>query len=159
MYLAMTNLAKLILSDTYTHEQLNARLATMRTIFDMQFYTKEQPKKMLATNTVWARKILGLAPDRQTAYAAIDEVASIAAQAPVAVLYIAQRLPDVSYTTIGTWLRKTVNPAIFMRIRVDPSRTAGCALVWNGHYYDFSIGNQLNETRSYIRELLQKYRK
>lgn len=66
------------------------------------------------------------------------------------VIYLPFEIGHKESFQIGIWLRKNYGKNFLFEVKFDPSLIAGCALVWNGIYKDYSLKAKIAENQVQI---------
>lgn len=126
-----------------------SRTEQLNTFFAEQEVDEETREAMRA----WGEEFL----EQFTADTVYDTIAQVQEEgeaAPQLTLYVPVRLPHEHIADVGAWLREQLHRHLLLRVRVDPGAVGGCAFIWNGTYYDFSLKYFTRQHHSELRELL-----
>ncbi len=65
-------------------------------------------------------------------------------------VYLAFEMGGIEIQRFGQFIRLKTRKNLLIEIKYDPNLIAGCALVWQGIYKDFSLKNTLKQQQSEI---------
>ena len=147
-----------ILKDTFTLSQLKSRIRALKGSFLKKFFGGEIPNTALDLN--W---ISSLPPSfnqqftKDNVYRIFDELEAQISKLPILTIYLTFEPDEATTYQIGSFARKTFRNTLLLDIKLDPALLAGCALVWNGVYKDFSLRAKLQENRVKILDNFKKF--
>lgn len=168
----MNEILNIILKDTYSLSDLKHRLNILKTyivqnLFGVDQSTQKQPAE---TDLAWLKS---LSPaffqnfNKDNTYQLMSELDKTINQLKTLTIYVAFEPDSYSLILMGKYVRKTfsqpekttssTNFPILLDIKYDPSQIAGCALVWNGIYKDFSLRSGILDKRQLILDSFKKY--
>lgn len=76
---------------------------------------------------------------------------------PSLILYVPIEFPVPNTKEIASWLRQHVHPQLLMKMIVEPDLAAGCSLVKDGVYYDFSFRHFLRQRESELLDTIHEH--
>lgn len=153
-----------ILSSTFTTHKLQRRMNLLKNYINAKVYNSAPLdfKKMSidAEDIEWIQsfdeKLLGQITTFNfgTVFQNLD--AEIKKITPL-ILYIPVELPSYEIIRLGNYLRQSYGPKFLVDIKIDPTLIAGCALVWNGKYYDYSLRQKISQNKDIIVSKLKEF--
>lgn len=161
-----------LLANTYTQTEALSRLRALRDLILVQLFgskTKStraerppSPDGMGPTGqqTLW---LTSLDKDfysqfnRKNVYGLFDSLEREIKKNKPLVIYLPFELPEESVTDLGQRLRKNFGKNFLAEIKIDPLLIAGCSLVWNGIYKDYSIRQKITDNRERILAMIGEY--
>lgn len=164
-----------IISNTFTKQDFYARLAVVEECLEKALFTSEtetDTTHRTALITDFARQtgrgdmaafIEGWGDDVLNSFTASDlylqmeELKSSVESLPTLVLYAPVLLKNEDMVDVGKWSREQFDPRVMIDLMVDPKALGGCAFVWEGEYYDYSLNYFFNKKEAEIVELIRSY--
>ena len=163
----------IIISNTYTIESLHFRMSLLKEFLEDFFFSEkennetrmERFKKFLEVQDVDEHTFKDLSSLQEdflesftpeNMYKIIEEILKEADRLPLVVLHVPVSLPFENIKGIGEWLRENVRENIMLRLKVDYNSVGGCAIAFQGKYYDFSLRYFMREKRKDIFKLIQE---
>lgn len=153
-----------ILKDTYTLSSLKHRLNVLKNYIVQNLFGADNPEAQPEeTDLVWLRS---LPPaffqnfNKDNTYQLMLELDNAINQLKTLIIYLAFEPDNTSLTLIGKYVRKTIpsaNLPMLLDIKYDRSLIAGCALVWNGIYRDYSLKSRIEEKKQLILDSFKRY--
>lgn len=150
-----------IFEDIYTYQQYKNRAKFLReTLVRRIFGSKDKDSDLSAHSqgNLWLSKNGGKIFqqfNKDNVYQILGDIDTAAKKLPVLTLYIPADLPDEEIDKLGLHIRNLIGKTILIDIKLNPSLLAGCALVWNGIYKDFSIKEAIDQKKE---EILAQFR-
>lgn len=156
----MNDLLNTILKDTYNQTQLKHRLRILKSHLISQLFGANG--QALATEDLtWLRS---LPADfyhqftKDSVYQLLAEGENQLQKIQTLIIYLPFELDDQATSNLGEAVRKTfAKPDLVLDIKYNPALIAGCALVWNGVYRDYSLRARIEEKKDEILEGFKKY--
>lgn len=155
-----------LLAETYTRADALSRLRALKDLFLVEMFGSAQEIKPQTSrretpgqHTPW---IVSLGSsirryfNRDNVYQLFDSLEEEIKKIKSLVIYLPSIMPEEGTVAIGKHLRKTYGTRFLMEIKVDPSLLAGCGLVWNGIYKDYSIRQKIDGNRTKILEMIKE---
>lgn len=159
----------------YTIQDIYLATGLLKEFFDSYLFKNERKencraalKKFLKEHGEFEHIVRGLlslsddfyeAFDSETAASIFDSLEKKAEECDQIILYIPTLLPSEETKKIGEWMRTNVTKTVLLDLKVDRFSTGGCAFVWNGVYYDFSLRYFLKKKEKEIAQMIRSYRK
>jgi len=144
-----------LLPHVYTEREFRHTLSVLQAFLESRLFSsshgtsiREQLRSFFETrkNEEYAKIVLDRAGDDfyqvftvKNAYDVLQGIERSIELLPIVTLYVPIELPHQSVSDIGKWLRDRVHSQTLMQIIVEPDVAAGCALVKDGIYHDFSF--------------------
>lgn len=73
------------------------------------------------------------------------------------IIFLPFEIPRPELIQLITYLRQSYGPAFLAEVKFDPNLIAGASFVWKGVYKDYSIHQRIDDNRSEIITMFQKY--
>jgi len=171
----MSPLLTKITENTYTVKDLHRRLRLMQQCLESVLYDEPDQMRITPVATRRERAIETLADERDKAtLQTLDEqdwnsftAATLATkmkalleeseQLPVMTLYLPVAFTDKQLAPLSAWARREVAAGIMFEVLIDPKVVGGCAFVYNGTHFDWSLRRYLRAKRGVITSLLNAY--
>lgn len=155
------NILTAILKDTFTLNSLNHRLRILKSYLLKALFGGAKQSVLLQEDLNWLAT-LGESFyknfTKDNVYQIFDDLARLQAKLPKLTIYLPFEATDNLCLQIGSYARKTFGkPNIILDTKYDPALVAGCALVWNGIYRDYSLRARVEERKEEILAGFKKY--
>lgn len=151
----------LLLTQSYTLHQLNERLQFLKGYLQSQIFGTKDTRGFSSEDLTW----LSSQPPTLTSDITKDNIDSIfddlekkIKEVKALVMFIPTDFPADTIKDIVTRLRKDYGNNFLIDLKTDPNLIAGCALVWNGIYKDYSLRGKMNERKDEILSILKKWK-
>lgn len=163
-----------ILSHTYTKSDFYRTLDVVQEYLEHAFYNTDDTDDTNHTERLvryaesqgdvlvaehlkeWGEPVLSVFT-RENLYEKLKELKSAFEGLPEIVLYAPVLFGKEEVLTIGGWCRENLDRNIVLSMHVEPGVVGGCAFVWNGTYYDFSLDYFLEKKKEEITHLIRSY--
>ncbi|MBI2017776.1 hypothetical protein HYS92_01875 [Candidatus Daviesbacteria bacterium] len=156
----MDQIFEAILGKTYTVFQFKHRLRILKSNFAQKFYGGAILIEPTAEDLKWL-KLLPETFFQQFTPANLEETFSFLEsklkQTPTLALNLAFNPPDELITELGEYYRKNFNSFKLIDLKFDLKLIAGCSLVWNGVYKDYSLKARIEERKEVILQSFKKF--
>ena len=96
---------------------------------------------------------------KEDLYSKIEEYTKTIGKLPELTLVLPFSPEEADLAHLATWLRKEVKPELLLSLQLDPSLGAGCGLIIDGTYHDYSLNAELKQINSKIQTLLANFEK
>lgn len=157
-----------ILQNTFTKACFLKRLALLRGYLEAKYYKKADLdiESYLNTGQVNGHDRLAVITWKnqfihnftaQNSYQIINKLTENLNRLPIITLYLAVIISDNDIDKIGGWFRNILKTQVLLDINLNPNLVAGCAFVYNGKYYDYSLRNLISSRKDQISRILQNY--
>ena len=151
-----------ILKDTYTVNKLKLRLRILKSYFLKALFGGEAEKEALDQSELnWLNSVPPFFYqkfNKDNVYALFKQAEDKINQLLPVVVYLPFEANDQSIAQIGQFARITFNnTSLLLDIKHDPGLIAGCALVWNGVYRDYSLRAKIEERKAAILQSFKKF--
>jgi|AntRauTorckE6833_2_1112554.scaffolds.fasta_scaffold22747_3 hypothetical protein len=104
----------------------------------------------------WGEPVLSVFT-RENLYKKLKDLKEEFEGLPEIVLYAPVLFGKEETETIGAWCRENLDRNIVLSMHVEPSVVGGCAFVWNGTYYDFSLDYFWEKKKGEIAHVIRSY--
>lgn len=146
-------LTKQIIATTYTLHKLRKRIRLLKEFLNHKLYQNGAVSENIdAEDQEWLQTIApylqGVNHNNIDQF--INSLEQIADKTTPLIIYTARELPQKEVLDLGVWVRKNINPTLFVDVKLDPSLLAGCALVWNSIYRDYSLRKRIEDNKEEI---------
>lgn len=155
-----------MLENTYTLHQLNRRIRLLKQILSDKIYHPDTPQKALGTITSqqsdinWYKQLstefLNLFNQKNLTEIFTSLETTAQSQKP-ALIYTAIELPDDEIDKLGVYLRQSYEERFLFDLKIDPSLIAGCSIVYNGLFKDYSLRKKLETNKEAILKEIQGF--
>jgi len=168
------NILQTLTKNFYTIQDVNLAASLLKEFFDSYLFKSERKedyrtalKKFLKDKTESehiVRVLLSFKDDFYEAFNAetvakiFHELENELEEHKSIILYVPTLLPGEETKKIGEWMRSNVASNILIDIKVDRFATGGCAFVWNGIYYDFSLRYFMKKKEKEVAAAIRSYR-
>ena len=102
----------------------------------------------------WGEPVLSVFT-RENLYEKLKDLKEDFEGLPEIVLYAPVQFGKEEVVTIGAWCRENLDRSIVMNMQVDTTVVGGCAFVWDGTYYDFSLDYFFEKKKGDITHLIR----
>lgn len=151
-----------LLINTFTILDLNKRLRALKDYLTHNFYAKDDKylESLPIEESQWLK---GLGDDFYKNFSQqnlTEMMASIEAEIkkiPSITIYLAFELPHPEVKYLSDWFRQNYHKNYLIEIKLNPNLIAGCALVKNGLYKDYSLSQNIQNSRQAILEKFKGY--
>lgn len=149
-----------ILTSVYTFHDLLDRLQFLKTYLKIKIFGGKE-ENFSSQDMIW---LAGLGKDfleditkdnLDQTFADLEKKIKIVK--PL-VVFVPNELPSEVIRDIVVKLRRDYGPNFLVDLKVDPNLIAGCALVWNGIYKDYSLRGKMTEMRTEVLSILKKWK-
>ena len=159
---------QLLLTTTFTKQQLTARMRLLRSYAELVSFTSLQSSltEYLSLQNVpleeqkiiahWYDLAVKLAAGKPLINA-VKQIENALENVPSLTLYLPKASENTSVSTSCLWFRKQLNPEIVLEVSVKPELVAGMAFVWNGKYRDFSLHYFFEKHKAEIKQVIDEY--
>lgn len=118
-------------------------------------YAESQGDVLVAEHLAgWGEPVLSIFT-RENLYEKLKELKEEFEGLPEMVLYTPVQFGKEEVVIIGAWCRENLDRNIVLSMQVEPTVVGGCAFVWNGAYYDFSLDYFLEKKKEEITHLIR----
>lgn len=150
-----------ILSDTYTQTDALRRLRLIKYLALQKLFgsSKEKEEEISPEDSAWLStqdKTLALLT-RENVYEETEAVTDKILSINPLVVYLPFELLYQEVQKLGRRLRTTYGKNFLVEVKIDPNLIAGCALVWNGIYKDYSLRQKIQEQKEKILQVFRGY--
>lgn len=154
----MNNLLALLLTNTYSLNQLKHQLSILKSYFEQQFFGGNvtfSAKDLEWVKTLPQDQLTKINKDNltttfQEAETQLDNLSTL-------ILYLTFEPDEQTVAQIGEFARKTFNKQILLDIKFDPNLIAGAALSFNGAYKDYSLRAKIEERKAEVLDSFKKF--
>lgn len=168
---APDELLAIILSNTYTVQDIERRLSILRSCVEAALFTEtdlsyleecalflsdKAPAHDAEAIKEWGEPVL-TAFSQSNLQARMKALESAVETLPVLTLYIPCTFPEDELKMLGDWCRAEYHPETLLDLHVDASVVGGCGLVSKDTYYDLSFSARKQEFPELITNLLAEY--
>lgn len=159
----------------YTIQDIYLATSLLKEFFDSYFFTSKKKesckpalKKFLKKHGEFEhinRGLLSLGDDfyetfnPDTSASIFDLLAKKIEECKQIILYVPILLPFDETKKIGEWIHANIEKSILIDLKVDRFAAGGCAFVWNGVHYDFSLRYFLKKKEKEIIQMIRSYKK
>lgn len=163
-------IVSVMLRNTYTTDDLVERIGHMRTYLSKRLFSEKDADTSLnevlrdtcdahtlSCLTDWEAAFTKANIVPLVVYETLDSIEEDMAGIPSVTLYVPIHFSPVHVERFGTWFRRNVQPNILMTMRTDARTSGGCAFIWKGTYYDFSLRYHINAHRKDIISMCDMY--
>lgn len=156
----MENILDIILNNTFTHTQLAHRVSLLKSHLSNQLFGGLEKIELAQED---AQYLNSLPKDffqkftKENITKTFEEIDEALKKIQPLTIYIPFELPLESLNKLSAWLKNKFGRQLVLDIRLDPGLIAGCALVWNGVYKDYSLKSRLAENKEKILEIFKEY--
>lgn len=120
-------------------------------------YAKNKNKSSIAPYFLeWGEEVFGIF-NTENIYNQIRDLKEKAGNLPELVLYVPVDLTGKGIEGVGGFVRERLGENVLIDLVIEPNSLGGCAFVWNGKHYDFSLNHFLEEKRADITSLIKSY--
>lgn len=155
----MNEILNTILKDSFTLAQLKHRIRVLKVYLESALFGGQNPK-LITSDFSWLSALgqpLMTQFTKDNLYQKFQEMEEVVAKLPILIIYLPFETTDAANLQIGSYLRKAYNRIILLDPKLDPKLLAGCALVWNGVYKDYSLRIKIEERKGEILESFKKF--
>ncbi len=151
------DILSIILTNTYSINQLKHRLGLLKTYLEGQIFGIEKPIPQTDPwiNALDKNLLSGFNKDNLTL--TFENLHTQIASLEVLTLYLTFEPDETTLTQLGEYVRKTFNRMVLLDTKYDPNLIAGAALVWKGLYKDFSLRSKIEEKKGEILTSFQAF--
>lgn len=156
----MDDLLNIILKDTYTLASFKHRLRILKSYLDKKFFGGQDAELLEGADNDWLKSL----PDsfwekfnKDNLISQISGLENKLNQLNSLIIYLAFEAGDDVSITIGKKVRELFQMNLLLDIRHNPALIAGCALVWQGIYKDYSLKSKIEARKSEILASLNKF--
>lgn len=150
-----------ILEKTYTVNDLARRIRYIKQIAENQvFNSLNNTIESFQNDAEWINSLGGdffKSFNRENVYELTEALEKSVNSMKKLVLYLPFELPPEQTVEIGQKLRQDFGPNFIFDPKINPNLIAGCALVWNGVYHDYSVHGRIQEKQSDILSVFRTY--
>ncbi len=150
-----------LISKVYTTHDLSQRLQFLKNYLKVQIFGDKDTKNFSSENIAWFSTL----PPDFTKDINKDNIDQIFADLEKEtknikslVVFIPTEFPSQTVKDITNKLRIDYGPNFLIDLKIDPNLIAGCSLVWNGIYKDYSLRAKINESREDILSILKAWK-
>lgn len=161
------------LSNTFTQDSAQHRLALTKEFLEYYFFTSHENQNLtyLLNKFIneknenrdefnalfgWGYRFFE-SFNRDNLYQLLATLESEVKNLPIAILYLPIVLPIYHLPRLSGWFRRNIRPNFLLDIKFDRDLIAGCAIVWQETYYDFSLRYFLNLNKPAIKKIIEDY--
>lgn len=144
-----------ILENTFTLNKLKSRLPLLKEFLTATFFSSaDQFKKDLtAADLAWLDSLgsdFYHSFDKNNLTQTLAQIETYLSSIKPLVLYLPIIIPSAELTRLGQKLRSEYGKNFLYELKFDPNLIAGCALVWNGVYKDYSLRSGIEAKKTEI---------
>lgn len=163
------NLLLQLVNSSYTKADIKRRLRLLREYLEMCFYTPDAntplteflKKKYASVEDMkiigsWGKDFLGTF-NKANLYTTLNKLIEDIDKLPVICLYLPYEPGKEDKEKFGNILREKFGKSLIMDVKRDEKIFAGCALVKNGVYHDYSLRAYLERHKDKIEGVVDKY--
>ncbi len=169
----MEDLYSHIVANTYSRETALRRFALLGQIIEAVLYDQSvvnitegyeialratvanvhERAAMLAWGTTWLSVV-----SATTVQTFLETLHKKILSTPQQVVYVPVALDMAGEAVVGTWCRGVLQvPTLLIDYEIDTTLIAGCGLVIDGHYYDYSFSSRMRKHPHLVRDILNIY--
>lgn len=155
------NILNVLLAKTYIHSHLLHRISVLKSYLSKKLFSDDSDFEELSKADKTFLELLDenfykqfTRENLSSIFEALEE--KIKKIQPL-VIYLSFELPDTESLKLGNFLRKNFTAINTFDPRVDPTLIAGCALIYNGLYKDYSLKSRLEQNRDKILVTFKRY--
>ncbi len=151
-----------ILNGTYTLTDAIRRIKAVRQFILNQVFASAIGQ-FTAANEVDTAWLSSLGADfyaqftPQNVYTLMDNAERELNKIPVLNIYLPFEIPQGEIVRVGGKLRTDYGKNFLVDFKIDPNLIAGCALVWNSVYKDYSVRQRIEDNRPAIINIIRGY--
>lgn len=166
-------LLEIILSNTYSRQSLKHRLNLTREFLEFHFFSPHENQNLIYLLNrfvdqkkegrdefnalyTWGNDFFD-SLKRENFYDYLEKISQAAREIPEAILYLPFMPPIYEEPKLCGWFRENVKPRFLISVKFNRNLIGGCALVWKGVYYDFSLRYYLTKSRVTIKKVVEEY--
>lgn len=149
-----------LVSQVYTLHQLHERMQFLKSYLKSQIFG-DKDSSFNSDDMTW----LSAQPADLTADITKDNLDKVfedlekqAKELKTLVIFTATDFPPATIKDLALKVRKDFGENFLIDLKSDPNLIAGCALVWNGVYRDYSLRGKMNEKKEDILSILKKWK-
>lgn len=156
----MDNILTIILKDTYTLSGLKHRIRILRAYLENALFgggqkTDFSPQDFAFISSLGQVDLGQFTKD--DLYQKFQNFEAEISKLPILTIYLPFESTDASSLQIGSYIRKSFNRIMLLDPKFDPNLIAGCSLVWNGVYRDYSLRAKIEQRKEEILESFRGY--
>jgi hypothetical protein len=169
-----TYLLQKILSNTYTKPDFYRSINVVQEFLEHAFYNTDDADDSNHTERIvrqvrmsgdiavaerieqWGDVVLSVFT-RENLYEKLKELKDEIEGLSEFVLYVPTAFGPREVELIGQWCRENMNRTIVLNFVVEPDAVGGCAFVWEGVYYDFSLDHFIKKKEAEIARIILSY--
>lgn len=150
-----------LVSGVYTMHDLEEKLQFLKNYLKIQIFGDKDTKNFSSEDLTW---LATLPPDfikdinKDNMDQIFADLEKETKNLKALVMFIPTDFPHATIKDLSLKLRKDYGPRFLIDLKNDPNLIAGCALVWNGIYKDYSLRAKINESREDILLILKKWK-
>jgi len=169
----MDELYTAILNNTYSREAALRRVSLLRQAVETALYDQSVTDQVAAYEAALAVEVPDMADQQAIAAWGTAWLAAVSGSGvhefletlrakllatTQRVVYVPVLLSSQGEQMVGAWCRQTLGiPELFIDYELDTSLIAGCGIVIDGQYYDYSFSAQLAARPNLVRDILNTY--
>jgi len=163
----MDDLLAIILKDTFSSTQFKTRVRLLKSNLLKSFFgsnaqNQDTSEGLPATQDLSWLKSLSESFyqkfNKDNVYNIFSSIEKLSANLPVLTMYLTFEPDSITLNQLGASTRQTFNsPSLLLDIKIDPNLIAGCALVWQGVYKDYSLRSKLEEKKAEISQEFKRF--
>lgn len=147
-------LVETFLQNTFAYSDMLRRIRLLREYLTNKLFSLAKlPADIYQDDTMWLtaldKKFIE-AFNQQNLQQMLDDMEKTLKSLPFLIIYLPFELPNHEMIRLGKYLRSQYGKNFLMDIKFDSDLIAGCSLVWNGIYKDYSTKKQLENKKSEI---------
>lgn len=157
----MNPILNAILSSTYTLSTLKHRVRILQAYLSNQVFTSPQlPLELNQSDLAWL-KSLGSSFYQQFNKDNVTKIMTEVEQTVLKInpltIYLPALVDESLEEQIGQKARSLFKPDLMLELKTDPGLIAGCSLIWNGIYHDYSLKAQINQRKTEILNIIKGF--
>lgn len=164
-------IVNMIVSNTYTVQDLERRLGVLRGCVEAALFTEtdmpylEECAVYLDTHASavdahavreWGESVLN-AFSQSNVRTLIKKIQTMAEELPILTIYVPCEFSDPEIKPISEWCRKEESQHMMLDVHVDAAVVGGCAFIAGDTYQEISFTTRLQESPQLITNLLSGY--
>ncbi|MDO8429725.1 MAG: hypothetical protein Q7S88_03785 [Candidatus Daviesbacteria bacterium] len=160
----MTNaeLIDKLLIGTYTKTDAIRRIRSLHQFLENQLFAS-RISEFTASSSADVAWLSGLGADfmkeftTENMYLKVEDLDTQIKKIQALIIYLPFEVPQGEVVRLGLRMRKDFGANFLLEFRFDPTLIAGCALVWNNIYKDYSVKKKINLNKEIILTSIREY--
>lgn len=159
----MEKILKLIQNNSYTISQIRRRIRVLKNYLTNQYFSQAFDLSQISSHNsdiAWIKSLdqnILSSINSSNLNEVFDQLETEVKRINVLTVYLPVDFDEDQQNQIGLYVQNNFSQKPLIDIKLDPTLIAGCALVWNGIYKDYSLRKRIQDNKEKLLSQMKQF--